>query len=286
MATVQRTPADVVRAGADYLARHGVQSPRETAETLLMRLLSTDRAGLYSLREGLDQATARLFARSLCARCRGTPVQYLTGEQQFRQLRLRVTPEVLIPRPETEVLVDVAVDLLPSSGRPVVVDVGTGTGAVALALKFERPESRVVATDMSEAAVALARDNAKALNLDVEIRQGDLLDALPEHLRGEIDVIVSNPPYLTEEEYESLPLEVRAEPYGALVGGTDVHRRLVEQAPAWLRPGGWLVVEIGADQGPEVSARFETNGFVVVEVLPDLTGRERVVRGRFVRPPA
>ena len=286
MATVQRTPADVVRAGADYLARHDVPHPRQTAETLLMRLLSTDRAGLYSRKEGLDQATARLFARSLCARCRGTPVQHLTGEQQFRQLRLRVTPEVLIPRPETEVLVDVVTALVPGSGRPLVVDVGTGTGAVALAVKFERPGARVIGTDLSGAAVQLARENAKALDLDIEVRQGDLLDALPQDVRGAIDVLVSNPPYLTEEEYESLPVEVRSEPREALVGGTDVHRLLVAQARGWLRPDGWLVVEIGADQGPEVAAMFKADGFDAVEILPDLAGRQRIVRGRVGRQPA
>jgi release factor glutamine methyltransferase len=286
MATIQRTPADVLRAGADYLARHDVQSPRETAESLLMGLLATDRAGLYLRREGLDQATARRFARALCARCRGTPIQYLTGEQQFRQLRLRVTPDVLIPRPETEVLVDAAVELIPRAGQALVVDVGTGTGAVALAVKHERPGSRVLATDLSGEAVALARENAARLGLEIEVLAGDLFDSLPDAIRGTVDLAVSNPPYLTEEEYESLPPEVRAEPREALVGGTDVHRRLVDEAPAWLKPGGWLVVEIGADQGPEVRALFEEGGFDAVEVLPDLAGRERIVRGRLARPSA
>jgi release factor glutamine methyltransferase len=286
MATVQRTPADVVRAGADYLARHGVDSPRETAETLLMRLLATDRAGLYARRDGLDQATARLFARSLCSRCRGTPLQHLTGEQQFRHLRLRVTPDVLIPRPETEILVDVAVEAVPKEARSLVVDVGTGTGAVALAVKHERPSSRVLATDVSAGAVRMARENARRLRLEIEVFAGDLFESLPDAIRGTADVVVSNPPYLTAEEYDSLPAEVRAEPAEALIGGTAFHRRLVEEAPAWLRPGGWLVVEIGADQGPEVRAMFEEGGFDAVEVLPDLAGRERIVRGRFGRPPA
>jgi release factor glutamine methyltransferase len=286
MARAQRTPADVLRAGAGYLARHGVESARETAEALLMNLLSTDRAGLYSRREGLDQATARLFARSLCARCRGTPLQYLTGEQQFRQLPIRVTPGVLVPRPETEVLVDAAVALIAGDDSAIVVDVGTGTGAVALAVKFERPSARVLATDISDGAVGLARQNANRLGLEIDVFEGDLLEPLPEGLLARVHLVVSNPPYLTEEEYESLPPEVRAEPFEALVGGTDVHGRLIAESPRWLADDGWLVVEIGANQGPEVRSSFEAGGFVDVEVLPDLAGRDRVVRGRWVQRPA
>jgi release factor glutamine methyltransferase len=209
------------------------------------------------------------------------PLQYLTGEQQFLDLVLGVAPGVFVPRPETEVLVERALEVLPGDGAPVVVDVGTGTGAVALAVKRLRPGARVVAADVSEDAVAVARANASRHALDVEVLHGDLLSPIGEDLRGRVDLVVSNPPYVTREEYESLPREVRAEPYEALVGGTDVHRRLAAEAPAWLRPGGWLVVEVGAAQGSEVrdllAARFDR-----VEVLPDLAGRDRVVRGRLV----
>jgi release factor glutamine methyltransferase len=125
----------------------------------------------------------------------------------------------------------------------------------------------------------VARANASRHALDVEVLQGDLLSPLPDDLRGRVDLVVSNPPYVTRTEYDELPVEVRAEPYEALVGGVDVHRRLAEDAPRWLRPRGWLVMEIGAAQGSEVrdlmSGRFE-----LVEVLPDLAGRDRVVRGR------
>jgi release factor glutamine methyltransferase len=274
-----KRPAEVLRSATDYLARHGVESPRETAEALLMRLLDTDRAGLYARRDGLDQPTARLFARALCSRCRGAPLQYLTGEQQFRDLRLRVGPDVLVPRPETEVLVDVALDALPG-GSPVVVDVGTGSGAVALAVKAERADARVVATEVSEPAAALARDNATRLGLDVDILTGDLLSPLPGELAGAVDVVVSNPPYLTQEEYDDLPAEVKAEPYEALVGGTDVHARLAAESPAWLKPDGWLVVEIGAGQATAVVDLFEASEFREVAVLPDLAGRDRIARGR------
>jgi release factor glutamine methyltransferase len=274
-----KRPAEVLRSATDYLARHGVESPRETAEALLMRLLDTDRAGLYARADGLDQPTARLFARALCSRCRGAPLQYLTGEQQFRGLRLRVGPDVLVPRPETEVLVDAALDVLPG-GSPVVVDVGTGSGAVALAIKHERPEARVVATEVSEPAAAVARDNAERLGLDVDVLTGDLLSPLGQDLVHAVDLVVSNPPYMTPEEYDDLPDEVKAEPYEALVGGTDVHARLTAESPSWLKADGWLVVEIGAGQGAGVVDLFEANGFSEVEVQPDLAGRDRIVRGR------
>src|SRR6266545_1628457 len=228
-------PADLVRRSAVYLAAHGVESPRATAEALLMHFLGTDRARLYARIDGLDTATARLYGRALCQRRSGTPLQYLTGEQQFMDLALKVSPGVFVPRPETEGLV--------------------------------------------EAAVTLAARNATRHGLDMEVHQGDLVRPLPPVLRGRLDLLVSNPPYVTQEEYETLPEEVRAEPYEALVGGTEVHRRLVELASAWLVPGGWLVVEIGADQGAQVGALFEAR-LDHVEVLPDLAGRDRVVRGR------
>jgi release factor glutamine methyltransferase len=244
-----------------------------------MRILGTDRAGLYRTSEGLDATTAKLFGRALCQRCTGVPLQYLTGQQQFRDLVLSVSPGVFVPRPETEVLVEAALTAIRDVDRPLVVDVGTGTGAVALSVKHGRPDARVWATDVSEAAVTLARENGARLGLDVDVRLGNLLDPIPMDLTGRLDLLVSNPPYVTEEEYRDLPQEVKAEPIEALVGGTDVHRRLVEEASRWLGPGGWLVVEIGAAQGPEVAA-LANEALVDVEVLTDLAGRDRVLRGR------
>ncbi|HEX2026202.1 MAG TPA: peptide chain release factor N(5)-glutamine methyltransferase [Actinomycetota bacterium] len=272
------TPAEVVARASTYLERHGVEDPRPTAEALLQYFLGTDRAGLYARREGLDTRTARLFGRALCQRCHGVPLQYLTGEQQFFDLVLGVAPGVFVPRPETELLVERALEVLPERAGAVAIDVGTGTGAVALAVKRFRPDARVLAVDRSADAVAVARANAARHALEVEVLEGDLLAPVPPELRGGVDLVVSNPPYVTREEYESLPAEVRAEPYEALVGGTDVHARLAEEAPAWLRPGGWLVMEIGAGHGDEVVALLE--GWDAVEVLPDLAGRPRVVRGR------
>lgn len=273
-------PSEIVARATKYLSAHEVESPRDTAEALLMYFLRTDRASLYARSESLDTRTAKLYGRALCQRCHGVPLQYLTGEQQFFDLVLGVAPGVFVPRPETEILVERALETLEGRTGPVVIDVGTGTGAVALAVKRRRPDARVIATDVSEDAIAVARANASRHSLAVEVLAGDLLSSVPEELRGAVDLIVSNPPYVTKAEYEELPVEVRAEPYEALVGGTDVHRLLAEEAPNWLRPGGCLVVEIGASQAGEVG-RLLDQRFADVEALPDLAGRDRVVRGRF-----
>lgn len=273
------TPAEVVRRAAAYLERHGVESPRANAEALLMHVLGTTRAGLYARRDGLTTAEARMFGRALCQRCRGTPLQHLTGEQQFRRLTLEVRPEVFVPRPETEVLVGAALEALGPLEDPVVVDVGTGTGAIALAVKDERPDAEVFATDISPEAVELARRNAARLGLEVRVFQGDLLAPLPEELRGWVDLVISNPPYVTPAEYEDLPEEVKADPELALVGGPEIYERLAAEALRWLRDGGILAVEIGAGRGREVAETLRRS-FMDVEVLLDLAGRERVVLGR------
>lgn len=272
-------PSQVLSRATRYLDRHGVESSRTTAEVLMMHVLGTDRAGLYARTDGLDAREARMFGRALCQRCAGTPLQHLTGEQAFRRIVLEVRPGVFVPRPETEVVVEVALRALDGVEAPVVVDVGTGTGAVALAVKDERPDAKVLATDVSPEAVQLARANASRLGLDVDVREGDLLEPLPEDLRGWVDAVVSNPPYITLEEYEDLPAEVRAEPDLALLGGVEVYERLAGQALRWLRDGGVLAVEIGAEQGRDIAEALGRS-FAAVRVHADLAGRDRVVAGR------
>ncbi|HEY7756405.1 MAG TPA: peptide chain release factor N(5)-glutamine methyltransferase [Actinomycetota bacterium] len=271
-------PTEVVRRAADYLERHGVEGPAANAERLLLHVLRTDRAGLYARTEGLDAREARAFGRALCQRCAGTPLQHLTGEQAFRRLRLEVRPGVFVPRPETEVLVEHALRSLEGED-PVVVDVGTGTGAIALAIKDERPDANVYAIDVSSDAVALARENAHRLGLDVRVLEGPMFEPLPEQLRGWVDLVVSNPPYVTPEEYLDLPAEVRADPEAALLGGVDVIERLAVEAGRWLRDGGALAVEIGARQGDAVASAL-SKGYADVRVEPDLTGRDRIVLAR------
>jgi len=268
----------VVRRSATYLERHGVDSPRTSAEVLLAGVLETDRAGLYARAEGLTTAQARAFGRALCQRCTGVPLQHLTGRQAFRHLDLVVRPGVFVPRPETEVLVDVALQALDGS-VPVVVDVGTGTGAVALSIKHERPDASVFATDLSAEAIALAAQNAERHGVEVRLLPGDLLSPVPPELLGRVDLVVSNPPYVPEEDVASLPAEVRADSELALLGGTTIHRRLAAESPRWLRPGGSLVMEIADTQGDEVRSILAESGFRDVRVVRDLAGRDRVVAG-------
>lgn len=272
-------PSEILRRATVYLEHHDVEAPRETAEVLLASVLGTDRAGLYARVEGLDAREARMFGRALCQRCAGTPTQHLTGEQTFRRIRLEVRPGVFIPRPETEVLAGEALRLLRGAEEPVVVDVGTGTGAIALAIKDERPDAKVFAVDASPEAVELARANAATLRLDVTVLEGNLFAPLPTELRGWVDLVVSNPPYVTPEEFEELPREVRADPRAALVGDADVYERLGSESERWLRDGGTLAVEVGALRSDEVTEILR-RAYADVRVLPDLAGRARVVVGR------
>ena len=275
-------PAEVVRRAAAYLERHGVESPVPTAERLLSHVLGTDRTGMYAS-EGLTSQEAKLFGRALCRRCVGEPLQHMTGEQGFRRLTIGVRPGVFVPRPETEVLVQAALEGLSETKTPAVVDVATGSGAVALAIKDERPDATVYAIDLSPEAVALTRENAATLGLEVTVFEGDMLEPVPGSIRGELDAVVCNPPYVALEARDSLPKDVRAEPELAVFGGLDIYERLFEQAFASLRPGGLVAVEIEESRAEAVSKAAEQEGFEELSVRQDLTGRDRVVSGR--RPP-
>jgi release factor glutamine methyltransferase len=271
------TTTDVLRRATAYLERHGVDSPRATAEILLMHVLGTDRTGLYRRTEGLDTAQARRFGRALCQRCTGTPLQHLTGEQAFRRLRIRVRPGVFIPRPETEILVEHALAAIADVERPVVVDVGTGTGAIALAIADERRDAHVTAIDLSPDAVALARENAAAAGLDVAVHEGDLLDGVPDDVRGRVDLVVSNPPYVAADALEDLPDEVRADPELALLGGIPVYARIARAAATVVRPGGSVALEIGETQARDVADVLRDAGWPTVAIEQDLNGRDRVI---------
>ena len=191
-------PADVARRGAEYLGHHGVDGSTREAETLLMRILDVDRVGLYTRQQGLSTAEAKAFGRALCRRCTGVPLQHLTGEQGFRRLVLEVRPGVFVPRPETETLVEVALSMV--GDAPVVVDLCTGSGAIALAVADERPGATVFATDISADAVSLTAANASRLGLAVTVAQGDLFEPLADELRGAVDLVVANPPYLPVDD--------------------------------------------------------------------------------------
>ena len=220
---------------------------------------------------------------SLAARRRsGEPLQYLEGEVRFGPLDLRVDGRALIPRPETERVWEEAVLSLRDAGPgTVIVDIGTGTGALALALKHSFPAAQVYATDISAAALRLAEENAARTGLDVTFLEGDLFGPLPPRLRGRVDLIVSNPPYVAADEYPALPAEVRDhEPRVALIAGptgTEVLERIADEAYWWLGIGGWVICEVGESQGAAAADHFSAFDR---EVRPDLAGRDRVLVGR------
>jgi release factor glutamine methyltransferase len=254
----------------------GSDTPRLDAELLLAGALGVDRAALVMdpAREVAGPA-ARAFRDLVRRRSAGRePVAYLLGTKGFRHLELEVDRRVLVPRPETELLVDVALDL-PAGTR--VLDVGTGSGAVALALKHERPDLDVAGTDVSDDAVDVARSNARRLGLAVSFTRADLLEGAPE-----ADAILSNPPYVAEADRALLAPEItRHEPEVALFAGADgldVLRRLAAQAGA--SPASFLAVEIGSGQAPAVAALLRAAGFSATEARRDLAGIERVVIGR------
>jgi release factor glutamine methyltransferase len=256
------------------LSAAGVQTPRLDAEVLLAHALGVDRAALVIDRERpVEGPAVRAFQDAVRRRAMGRePVAYITGIKGFRRLELHVDARVLIPRPETEGLVEAAL-ALPTGAR--VVDVGTGSGAVALALKDERPDLDVVATDSSAGALAVARANAARLGLEVAFVQGDLLDGVVR-----IDAVVSNPPYV--EEGAILEPEIaRHEPPAALYAGPDglaVMRRLI--ARAGDSAARFVALEVGAGQAAAVADALRAAGFADVEVAADLAGIARIVVGR------
>jgi release factor glutamine methyltransferase len=255
------------------LSAAGVETPRLDAEVLLAHALGVDRLALLIDRERrVEGPSVRAFQDAVRRRSVARePVAYITGVKGFRRLDLHVDWRVLIPRPETETLVEVALDL-PHGAR--VVDVGTGSGAVALALKDERPDLEVAGTDTSADALAVARANAARLGLDVTFVAGDLLDGV-----GNVDALVSNPPYV-EDAAPLAPEIVRHEPAVALYAGPEgltVIRRLVAAAAA--TPARFVALEVGMGQAGEVAGALRAAGFGDVAVRRDLAGIERVVSG-------
>jgi release factor glutamine methyltransferase len=255
------------------------------AQWLLVHALGKPRSWLYA--HGDDVADAALVARFealVARRVVGEPVAYLTGRRGFWSLDLTVTPATLIPRVETELLVELALARLPRDREPRIADLGTGSGAIALALAHERPRARVVATDASDAALAVARDNAIALGIDnIDFRRGDWLAALS----GErFDLIASNPPYIASDDPHLGVGDLRHEPAAALASGCDgldAIRMIVRDAPAHLVTDGWLLLEHGLEQGRAVRDLLHAAGFVDVATEHDLEGRDRVTLGRMPR---
>ncbi|MGM0412180.1 MAG: peptide chain release factor N(5)-glutamine methyltransferase [Pseudomonadota bacterium] len=254
-------------------------SPRLDAELLMAEALGRNRTWLRTWPEAtVEPATADVFRTLLARRANGEPVAYLLGRTGFHAIDLAVTPATLIPRPETEELVERALAL--GGERAHVLDIGTGSGAIALALAAARPNWTVTATDTSEAALAVATANAAERGLDrVAFHTGDLFAGLA----GPWELIVSNPPYVAADDPHLAAGDVAFEPRTALAAGPDgldCLRRLAAEGPAHLAPGGWLLVEHGRDQGAAVRALFTEAGLAQVATHRDLAGQERFTEGR------
>ena len=272
------TVGEVLGKATEYLAGRGVDSPRLDAEHLLGKALGMSRVELYRHHDRpLDERERGAFRELIRRRGEREPLAYVLGEWGFRRLTLTVDHRALVPRPETEVRVGRVLELLEGQAEPDVLDVGVGSGAIALAIADEHPGARVTALDVSPDALALARENAERIGLAVRFEQRDLLGGLGD---AEYDLVVSNPPYVLPEEVDALEPEVRDwEPRLATVGAD--HTRLVaEHARDALRPGGHLVIEIADTRGPDAVALLDELGYDDVRLTPDLTGRDRIAEGR------
>lgn len=281
--TGRATAGDLLRAVEARLGRSGLPSPRADARWLVRHALGWSAAQLttgHNRRLSTDEVAAveHLVAR----RAAHEPLQLVLGGTEFRGHHLDLRPGVFIPRPETELLVELVLDRLPAGGA--VVEPCTGSGAVACAVAVERPGTVVVATDRDPAAVALAAHNAGQLGAEVDVREGQLLAPVPARLRGRTTALVSNPPYLAEGELASLPADVaRWDPVGALVAGPTGHEvsdALIAAAGSWLAPGGWLALELDERRTAAAADRARSSGLVDVAEVTDLTGRPRFVLAR------
>jgi release factor glutamine methyltransferase len=280
------TIRQVIRETERRLGQKGFLSPGLDAEILLASCLGTERTGLF---RDMDRPVAprelQSFNDLVERRLRGEPVAYIVGRKEFWSLDLKVGAAVLVPRPETEILVQVVLETARRLGTAslCILEVGTGSGAISIVLARELESVRIVSTDLSLGALGIARENAARHG--VADRISFLACNLLEPFRGSFDMIVSNPPYLSESEYEGLPGEIRDfEPRGALLAGpegTEFHRAMIRQAGAYLNDGGWLILEIGFDQKDAVSALLVQSGhYDAVRFTKDYAGIDRVVAAR------
>lgn len=277
---------DILNESTNALERVDSPSARLDAEVLLAFCLGCDRLEFLKNPEmTISKKQHSEFRKLLARRLRWEPVAYITGRKNFWTFSLRVNKDVLIPRPDTEIIVEETVALCRDIDSEAIniLDVGTGSGAIALALAQEIPRGKVTATDISKSALVLARKNARLVNLEdkIDFRQGDLFEPLEEVF----DIIVSNPPYITEAEYKGLPNGVKDyEPKIALLAGKnglEFYEKLIDQTPGYLKKNGWLLLEIGAKQKKEVCTLMEEAGcYDSITMRRDYAGLPRVVKAR------
>jgi release factor glutamine methyltransferase len=272
---------------ADRLSAAGVDAPRLDAELLLAFAANVTREGLYTKSIAVDEILRKRGKTLVDLRASRMPLAYITGRREFYSLEFEVSPEVLIPRPETETLVSAALEALTAHPAANVIDLGTGSGAIALAIAVNAPHARVTATDISVQALEIAKQNARRLGIDerVDFRRTDCWDILDAGGALErYDLIVANPPYIREDEINALAPEVRDfEPRIALAGGTDgldFYRRIAAGACEHLAAEGVAIVEVGAGQADDVAAIFRAAGFSDIAIVDDLAGIPRVVKAR------
>ncbi len=280
------TVHDILNESTKVLEAAEIPSARLDAEVLLAFYLGRERLDFFKNPEMvLDKQQIAGYRDLIARRLRWEPVAYMTGRKAFWTFSLEVSRDVLIPRPDTEIIVEEALDICRSinATKIKILDIGTGSGAIALALAKEVPNGKITATDISTSALALARKNAHALDLDnkIDFRQGNIFAAV----EGVFDIIVSNPPYIAQEEYKELPSGVKDyEPRIALLAGKnglEIYEKLINQAPDYLKKKGWLLLEIGAKQEQSVRGLMDKSGFYdSIAMRRDYAGFPRVVRAR------
>ena len=267
-----------------YLKERGFDSARLDVELLLADVLDCERLRLYlDMERPLSPEERGQFRDALKRRGDGEPVAYIRGERDFMGDVFAVSPDVLIPRPDTEVLVEQALALAEQPSR--VLDIGTGSGCIAVSLSKRWPDTHVEGWDVSEDALAVARTNNERMTTSVQMRQADALTELANEPGEKFDLIVSNPPYIERGDADMCAMVKKHEPEVALFcedDGLTFYRRFAERAKAWLAPGGWLMVEVGHKQSADVEALFRDGGLVDVETVLDYAKLPRVVKGRFV----
>jgi len=286
------TALEMLNWSTNCLKDHQIENPRLNAELLLSHSLSLNREELYvRLHSPIREEEKAMLERLIKRRISGEPLQYILGHQEFWSIDFKVDPRVLIPRPETELLVEQSLSILsgtPFKTPPFVLEIGTGSGAVAISLAKEVRDIFLVATDISREALMLANENAKSSGVLHQIKfvHGNLFHPFRlSREREPFDLILSNPPYITYSEIEGLAREVRDyETIIALNGGEDgltFYRNIISQAPFYLKKGGWLLLEVGQTQGEKVSELIQKRGdFLTPQRLQDLSGIERVVKAQ------
>jgi len=272
---------DLLKWTTRYFSEKAIEEPRLEAEVLLARVLGKDRVYLYANYDApVNQDERDHFREYIKRRINGEPVAYITGYKEFMSLEFRVTPAVLIPRPETELLVETALSLVQEKTGTRICDVGTGSGAIAVSLAFYLPGSEIYAVDLSTKALEVARENAAWHGVKVNFFEGDLMTPLKDE--EQFDIIVANLPYIPEIEYRELDPGVKNnEPVSALVApgdGLDNYRRLLPQAYDMLKPGGYILLEIACNQSER--AFKIVHNFTEFEVIKDLGGRDRLIKAR------